>query len=302
MAYRARFKTVQGSADMGLTRRTVLFGVTALFAAPAMAREIALGSITEYERASGGRIGIYAENIASGAKFAWRAHDRFVMCSTVKASLVAFVLNRIDHGQDSLDAMIPYSEADIGELYAPVAKANLAEGALSIRAMCKAAVEVSDGACTNLLLTRVGGPAAMTSFWRRMGDDVSRLDHAEPLLNFTKAGESQDTTTPAAMAGNLRKFVLGSVLSEQSRQQLREWLIGCQTSNDRLRAGLPKNWVTGDKTGHNGKDAAGDIAISWPNPNTPIVVCAYTRGGTPSDAQFDAVFAGVGRLVASALG
>jgi beta-lactamase class A len=286
---------------MHLKRRTVLLSLPALLAAPAMSREVPLDPIKEYERGSGGHIGVYAENLSSGAKFAWRAHDRFVMCSAFKASLVAFVLSKVDRGQDDLREMIPYSRADIGELYSPAAKANLAKGALSVRDMCKAAVELSDGACTNLLLRRVGGPPAMTSFWRTVGDDVTRLDHPEPFLNRTPAGDSHDTTTPAAMADNLRKFVLGNVLSERSRTDLKEWLIGCQTGDDRLRAGLPKNWVTGDKTGHNDKDAAGDIAISWPDPGTPIVVCAYTRGGAPSDPQFDAVFAGVGRLVASEL-
>jgi beta-lactamase class A len=286
---------------MHLKRRTVVLGLPALLATPALARQVAPAPIIEYERGSGGHIGVYAENFSSGAKFSWRAHDRFVMCSTVKASLVALVLSRVDRGQDDLEEMISFGRADIGDLYSPAAKANLAKGALSVADMCKAAVELSDGACTNLLLKRVGGPLAMTSFWRAVGDDVTRLDHDEPLLNRTPPGDSQDTTTPAAMADNLRKFVLGNVLSENSRSRLTEWLIGCQTGGNRLRAGLPKNWVTGDKTGHNGRDAAGDIAISWLNPSSPVVVCAYTRGGHPTEAQFDAVFAGVGRLVGSEL-
>jgi beta-lactamase class A len=279
----------------------MLFGVPALLAAPATAREAALPPITAYEQQSGGHIGVYAENLATGAKFAWRANDRFVMCSTVKASLVALVLTRIDRGHDALDQMIPYTAADIGDLYAPAAKANLAKGALSVQDMCKAAIELSDGACTNLLLRRVGGPPAMTAFWRSIGDGVTRLDHDEPVLNRTPPGGVQDTTTPAAMAANLQKFVLGTVLAEQSRARLKSWLIGCQTGGDRLRAGLPANWVTGDKTGHNDKDAAADIAITWPTPGTPIVICAYTRGGTPTDDQFNAAFAGTARLLASKL-
>ena len=66
------------------------------------------------------------------------------------------------------------------------------------------------------------------------------------------------------MAGNLRRFVLGDVLSPGSRQHLTEWMVGCKTGNNRLRGGLPKDWKIGDKTGNNGKDASGDIAIAWP--------------------------------------
>ncbi|NHO31476.1 class A beta-lactamase [Acetobacter fallax] len=286
---------------MCLKRRTLILGIPAFLASPAVAGDAALVPLREYERASGGHIGIYAKNISSGATFAWRAHDRFVMCSTVKASLVAFVLSEIDRGHGDLDEMIHYSAADTGDLYAPVARANLSKGVLSVRDMCRAAVEVSDNVCCNLLLKRVGGPPVMTAFWRTIGDHVTRLDHPEPFLNRTRRGESYDTTTPAAMAENLRKFVVGDVLSAKSRAWFTELLIGCQTGGNRLRSGLPGNWVTGNKTGHNGRDAAGDIAVSWPDPRTPVVICVYTRGGAPTNAQFDAVFAGAGRLVASHL-
>ena len=78
--------------------------------------------------------------------------------------------------------------------------------------------------------------------------------------------------------------------------------MGCQTGADRLRAGLPAGWVIGDKTGNNGKDAAGDIALTWPRPDTPLVICAYTRGGAPTEAMLRDVFAGIGRLVGEQLG
>jgi beta-lactamase class A len=43
--------------------------------------------------------------------------------------------------------------------------------------------------------------------------------------------------------------------------------------------GLPKDWRIGDKTGNNGEDAAGDLAIAWTPAGEPIVVACYTRGG-----------------------
>src|SRR5207244_11520949 len=104
--------------------------------------------------------------------------------------------------------------------YAPVAKANLAAGAMSVSDMCKAIVELSDNTCANLLLARSGGPEALTAFWRATGDMVSRLDHNEPELNRSPPGDPHDTTTPAAMAGNLRRFVLGDILSPGSREHL----------------------------------------------------------------------------------
>src|SRR5450432_55876 len=170
---------------MTLDRRTLLAAAPGLAGWPALA-DAAPFVLDAYERATGGRIGLYVENLTTGAKLTWRADDRFVMCSTFKASLVALVLTRVDRGQDQLDRMIRFGARDIiDDWYAPVAKANLAKGALSVAEMCAGAVEDSDNTCANLLLARVGGPAALTAFWRETGDGVTRLDHDEPLLNRT---------------------------------------------------------------------------------------------------------------------
>src|SRR5262245_17218238 len=285
---------------MILDRRSLLASLCWLAAGPVLAED-APQALETYERESGGRIGLYAENLATGAKLAWRADERFVMCSTFKASLAACVLARVDRGEDQLAAMVSYGKADLLD-YAPVAKQNLAAGAMSIADMCKASVELSDNTCANLLLARIGGPAALTAFWRAIDDATSRLDHNEPELNRSPPGDPHDTTTPTAMAGNLRRLVLGDALSAASREQLAEWMVNCQTGAKRLRAGLPADWKIGDKTGYNGNDASGDIAVVWPKTDAPILIAAYTQGGTPKPAQIETVFTAIGRMVAERLG
>lgn len=253
-----------------------------------------------YEAASGGRIGVYAKNLVTGAGIAWRADTRFVMCSTFKASLAGLVLSRVDAGKEALGHRVSFGPGDLLE-YAPVAREHLASGTMSVDEMCAGAVELSDNTCANLLLARAGGPAALTAFWRSMGDGVSRLDHDEPLLNRTPPGGIRDTTTPTAMAHSLRGLVLGKALSSSSRERLTGWLIACKTGANRLRAGLPADWKVADKTGNNGKDASGDIAVAWPRPEVPIVICVYTRGGTPTARQTETVFTDIGRLVGEQL-
>jgi beta-lactamase class A len=285
---------------MILKRRTLLAAGPAFVAWSALAQDTP-DVLETYERDTGGRIGVYAENLTTGAKIAWRADEHFVMCSTFKASLAAFTLARVDRGQDHLNRMIPYGPGDLLD-YAPVAKENLAKGEMSVVEACAAAVSLSDNTCANLLLARVGGPAALTEFWRATGDRVSRLDHNEPMLNRSPPGDPHDTTTPAAMAGTLRRLVLGDVLSPASRDLLTGWLLGCKTGDNRLRAGLPKDWKIGDKTGNNGKDAAGDIAVVWPKPNIPVVIAAYTQGGSPTTEQLADIFAAIGRMAGQRLG
>src|SRR5271170_1306364 len=283
-----------------MNRRDALCSTLALLASPALAQKAPITALTDYERDSGGHIGVYAKNLRTGAEVSWRAHERFVMCSSFKASLAACALASVDRGQARLDELIAYGPDDLLE-YAPVAKQNLEKGAMSVADMCEAAVELSDNTCANALLARVGGPSALTTFWRSIGDAVSRLDHNEPELNRSPPGDPHDTTTPAAMAGNLRTLVLGKALSPTSREHLTGWMLGCKTGDNWLRAGLPKDWRVGDKTGNNGKDAFGDIAVTWSTRGEPVVICAYTRGGAPTPRHVDDVFAEIGRHVGTHL-
>jgi beta-lactamase class A len=283
---------------MPIARRTLLAAVSVLVTGAARAfeaRPSANASLREYERAIGGRIGLFAENQATGARITWRADERFHMCSTFKASLVACVLAHVDRGQERLDATIAYSEKDIGLLYAPAAKAGLARGELSVGELCGGAVELSDNTCANLLLARIGGPPALTAFWRATGDAVTRQDDYEPVA--TQPGSAEDTTTPAAMAGTLRRLLLGDVLSPASRERLGGWMRNCKTGLDLLRAGLPKGWTVADKTGNDGKAMLGDIAVAWPAAGKPLLIAAYIEGGPVTPARVRGLMADIGGLV-----
>jgi beta-lactamase class A len=283
---------------MTIARRTLLATAPALVVGAACAFG-AEPSLREYERAIGGRIGLFAENQATGARIAWRADERFHMCSSFKASLAAAVLARVDRGEDWLDAPVGYGEKDLLS-YAPVAKAGLAKGALSVGELCQGAVELSDNTCANLLLARIGGPPALTEFWRATGDTVSRADHYEPVS--TQSGSVEDTTTPAAMAGTLRRLLLGDVLSPVSRERLTGWMRNCQTGLDLLRAGLPKGWTVADKTGNDGKAMLVDIAVAWPEPGKPLLITAYTDGGPEASRRVRRLMADIGRLVGREIG
>lgn len=288
---------------MLLHRRTLLAAAPVLLAAPALAktRPGAPPLFGAYEQQTGGRIGVFIQNLASGEGVGWRADERFVMCSTFKASLVGMVLGRVEHGHERLERAVRFGPAEL-EDYAPIAKANLARrggelGELTVAELCAGAASWSDNTCANLLLASVGGPSALTGFWRRIGDPVTRLDHNEPELNRSPPGDPHDTTTPRAMAGNLQKLLLAGPLSQAGRDRLGGWLVDCKTGDNRLRGGLPKTWKIANKTGNNGKDASGDIALVWPAPDRPVAICVYTQGGSPSPEQVQATFAAIGRMV-----
>ena len=284
---------------MKLRRRSLLAAVAFFAARPAWGDDTE-AALEGHERATGGRIGLYAENLKSGARIAWRADERFAMCSTFKASLAACVLARIDRGEDGLDQIVPLGKKDI-QSYGPVAQANLAKGGLSVAEACRGAVELSDNTCANLLVARIGGPAALTAFWRATGDAVTRLDHYEPELGRSRPPDPSDTTSPAAMAGNVRRFLLTELLSGAARARLTGWMRNCKTGTDLLRAGMPSAWTIADKTGNNGRDVLGDIAMAWPKPDAPIVMAAYTQGGSIAMAERRRLLADLGKLIGARL-
>jgi beta-lactamase class A len=125
---------------------------------------------------------------------------------------------------------------------------------------------------------------------------VTRLDRRETELNEAAPGDPRDTTTPLAMLDMLRKAVLGNALSASSREQLSAWLVANKTGDKRLRAGVPKGWRVGDKTGSGSNNATNDIAIIWPPGRAPILVTAYYAEASATDDERNAVLAEVGRL------
>ncbi len=275
-------------------RRDVLAGLASSLLPVAAIGAGRPDTLAALERASGGRLGVHALDTGSGRRLGHRADERFLMCSTFKLLLAAAVLARVETGREKLDRRVPYGVSDLLE-YAPVSRAHLAEGGLTIGAICRAAVEVSDNTAANLLLASIGGPEAVTQFVRGLGDGVTRLDRIEPALNDPDG--VFDTSTPRDMAQSVRAVLLGPALAPASRAMLEGWMVACATGRNRLRAGLPSTWSAGDKTG-TVDTQTNDLAIIRPPGRAPLIVAAYYQGGPVMIAGREAVLRQVGWIVA----
>jgi beta-lactamase class A len=246
----------------------------------------------------GGRVGVAALDSGTGKRVGYRAAERFPMCSTFKLPAVAAVLARVDAGSERLDHVLPYGPADLLE-YAPITRAHFADGGMRVDALCEAAICYSDNTAANLLLATLDGPSGLTSRLRKWGDLTSRLDRNEPTLNEAVEGDPRDTTTPAAMLADMRKILLGDVLSDSSRALITGWLVGNTTGNARLRAGLPGSWRVGDKTGTGERGASSDVAIVWPPGRKAILISAYLHGSQKDGALRNAALADIARSLSA---
>ena len=289
-----------------LTGVLVLPGLIAC-AAPTpivLTRKSPIEELQALEARSQGRLGVGILDTATGELVGNRLDERFAMCSTFKLPLAAEVLRDVDAGRRKLDQFIAYSKADMVS-HAPVTGANLAAGGMTIGDLAKATQITSDNPAANLIIRELGGPLAVTQRFRLAGDPVTRIDRYEPMMNFVVGDDPRDTTSPAAMAGLIARYLTTDYLSKPSKDLLIGWMIATRTGAKRLRAGFPPEWKAGDKTGTGMADGMldkyNDVAIFWPPGRAPVIVAAYYETafayGETRD-EFQAVLAEAGRIAA----
>ncbi|ROQ38479.1 beta-lactamase class A [Frondihabitans sp. PhB188] len=243
------------------------------------------------------RLGVYAVDTGTGRTVEYRSGERFTFASTYKA-LAAGVLLKTQTDAE-LDAVVRYSASDLVD-YSPVTEKHVASG-MTVRAIIAAALQYSDNTAANLLLEQLGGPADLTSALRSLGDDVTNVDRTEPDVNTATPGDPRDTTTPAAIAGDLRGFVLGGTLSRTRAQELRDLLLGNTTGAPWIRAGVPAGWRVADKTGNASYGTRNDIAVVYPSTGDPIVLALLSDRGVEGAASDDDLLADATKAVVEQL-
>lgn len=243
----------------------------------------AVADFKELERKYGARLGVYAINTGDGREVAFNADERFAYASTFKAFAAAAVLRK--YSLSGMDQVIKYSRSDLID-HSPVTEKHVDAG-MTLRDLCDAAVRYSDNTAANLLFDALGGPQGLAAALAEIGDTTTEVERREPDLNQWSPGATQDTTTPRAWAAGLRSFVLGDALGKDEREQLTQWLRTNTTGDELIRAGVPKGWDVGDKTGGGGVYAVrNDIAVVWPSNAAPIVMAIMSNRGA-KDADYD---------------
>ena len=114
-------------------------------------------------------------------------------------------------------------------------------------------------------------------------------------------GDTRDTSSPRALATDLRRDVLGRLLPPARAHELTEQLLGNATGGPYIRAGVPAGWTVGDKTGNGGYGSRNDIAVVWPPLRSPIVIALLSHRGEQNSSSADALLADATRVVVADL-
>jgi beta-lactamase class A len=254
-------------------------------------------SLAALEKERGGRLGVAVIDASSGRSAAYRGDERFALCSTFKVLAAAAILARVDAGKEQLERRIRFEAKDV-VVNSPVSKNHVGGDGMSLAEICEAAITLSDNTAGNLLLVNLGGPEGLTAYARSLGDTVTRLDRNEPDLNEAIPADVRDTTSALAMLSDLRALITGNALTSASRERLVDWLVGNKTGDARLRAGFPREWRVGDKTGSGERGTTNDVAVVWPSANrSPLFVSVYLTGSSPEADHRNATLAMVARLI-----
>ncbi|MER5274860.1 class A beta-lactamase [Streptomyces sp. NPDC002809] len=250
------------------------------------------------ERRFDARVGVHAVDTGTGREITYKDRERFAHASSFKALAVGAVLRT--YTPKEREETIRFSREDLVS-HSPRTEQRLGSG-MSLNELCQAAIRFSDNTAANLLIDRLGGPEGLEAELRELGDDETRTDRKEPDLNDWTPGETRDTSTPRALAAGLRAYVLGDALTKSERALLTQWLRNSTTGTGLIRAGVPENWLVGDKSGAGGTyGTRNDIAVLWPPHAAPIVVAIMSNRPEEDASYDDALIAEAASIVADAM-
>ena len=269
--------------------------ITIIFAFSSVHADPLIQKVKAIEKQLDARIGVSIYDATRNHLWHYNGDTRFPLMSTFKTLACAKLLADVERGLQSFDtSSVITTNAIIS--WSPITEQLVGESISLIQA-CAAAMTMSDNTATNIVLTGINGPKALTQFMRSIGDDVTRLDRVEPDLNEALNDDIRDTTTPNAIVKSLHLLLFGNVLSENSKALLKQWMIDNKVADSLLRSVIPESWSIADRSGAGGSGSRGITAMVWSDEHPPLMISIYiTQTGAPL-ALRDKAIADIGEAI-----
>ena len=267
---------------------------------------------------------------------------RFPLQSVFKAFLAATALAQVDTGQMKLSEPVVITDQDLAPGESAIARAWPGAGhtlPLPTVDLIALAVQRSDNTAADVLMKRLGGPAAVTAWLRAKGVADISIDRYETQLQPDLAGmgpfqvswvdprawqaardavpseareaatarylaDPRDTATLPASLDFLTRLASGELLAPASTRLLLRLMTDSLPGAHRLKAGLPPGAVIAHKTGTAATDlgltpATNDIGLVTLENGRRFALAAYLAGATATEAARDSLIADAARLAAS---
>ncbi|MCE5048801.1 class A beta-lactamase [Staphylococcus equorum] len=246
---------------------------------------VSANEFDKIEKDNNTTVGVYGINTENGKKVQHNANERFAFASTFKAIASSVLLN--NYSEKDLNKKITINEADIVE-YSPVTE-NYIGKQMTLKDLIKASMLQSDNTANNKIMEELGGVKAFKHELKQLGDNISNPQRLEPELNLYDPNSTADTTTPRAAAQTLNTILTSDQISEGNLDLLKQVMIENETGDSLIKAGVPDNYIVGDKSGQGLTYATrNDLAFIYPDKHKkPIILAIYTKqddkDGQPDD-------------------
>ncbi len=284
-----------------------------------------------------GRVGVCVQSDRGAACV--HPNDRYAMQSVVKLLVGFAVMDAVDTKGWKLDTQVDIQRKDLSLYVQPLEKLVGPSGyKTTIGDLVRRAIIDSDSAATDILIARLGGPAAVQGVLKTKHVDGIRIDRDERHLQTEIVGltwrsefveppvldkaiaevkeatrslafaaykiDARDTSTPRGMSEFLAKLSAGKLLSASSTQFLMQAMKECKTFPTRLKAGVPERWEISHKTGTSGTwkgetAATNDVGVLTAPDGTRIAISAFVADSFSSDEVRDQLIAKISALAAA---
>jgi beta-lactamase class A len=250
-----------------------------------------LEELARIAEASQGTLGVAAIDLATGDVTAFNADERFPMASTFKVPVAVYALRVAQEGRLSLTEPIPVRREDMiepGILFEHFRHPGVA---ISLLNAMELSVTTSDNSATDVILQRVGGPAAVQGWLNSRGYREMNIGSRTVKETFTPGVAPQPvngetarldrTVTPREMARFLADLHRGQLIASEGTTTILE-MMG-RTVGDRLALYLPPGTSVRHKTGTllGGEGVSVNDVGYVTRPNGAVVVMAVFIKNSP---------------------
>ncbi|MFP5163260.1 class A beta-lactamase [Staphylococcus equorum] len=246
---------------------------------------VSANEFDKIEKDNNTTVGVYGINTENGKKVQHNANERFAFASTFKSIASGVLLN--NYSEKDLNKKITINEADIVE-YSPVTE-NYIGKQMTLKDLIKASMLQSDNTANNKIMEELGGVKGFKHELKQLGDNISNPQRLEPELNLYDPNSTADTTTPRAAAQTLNTILTSDQINDGNLDLLKQVMIENETGDSLIKAGVPDNYIVGDKSGQGLTYATrNDLAFIYPDKHKkPIILAIYTKqddkDGQPDD-------------------
>jgi beta-lactamase class A len=250
--------------------------------------------------AASGKFGVTALIIESGQNASINGFGHFPMQSVYKLPISIAVLQKVDHGQLSIEQSVEVRPSDFVSMgkRSPLRDQFPQGTKKSIRELIAYALIESDGTASDVLLKLAGGPQAVTTSLRSQSVTQIAVLNTEMKMDWKNQYENWCTSEAAVQI--LVSLQTGKSLSAKSRALILEDMRKSQTGISRIRALLPAGTVVADKTGTSGTQngvtaATNDIALVDLPDGRHLALAIFVSDSTASEKTREAVIAKIAR-------